>query len=168
MALECGFHDVRRHDRPGAEAREIGEPPRVPVVLGFTEILRGLNRQQIVNEEDGFDIRTLLQPGEIARDPERKLTDVEITRALRQSGGRRAAEGKAVPADPSQNSGRAMGTSPRNPAYRGGWRGLTPDPSGNPAIAFILFRLVFFAPMNGNPIHHITRRRGRNRARPER
>src|SRR3984893_2323238 len=168
MVLECGFHDLRRHDRPGAETRQIDQPAQMTFVLGFTEILRGLNRQQIVNEEDGFDIRTLLQPGEIARDPERKLTDVEITRALRQSGGRRAAEGKAVPADPSQNSGRAMGTSPRNPVYRGGWRGLTPDPSGNPAIAFVLLRLVVFAPMNGNSIHHITRGRGRDRAWPER
>src|ERR1700731_3169334 len=130
MALECGFHDVRRHDRPGAEAREIGEPPRVPVVLGFTEILRGLDRQQIVNEEDGFDIRALLQPGEIAPDPERELTDIEIARPLRQSSGRRSAEGKAVLADPSQNACRAMGTPPLDPANRRGWRGLTPDPSG--------------------------------------
>ena len=121
-----------------------------------------------MNEEDGFGIGALLQPGEIARDPERELTDVEIARPLRQGGGRRAAEGKAVLADPSQNSGRAMGTSPLNPVHRGGWRGLTPDPSGNPAIAVILFRLVVFAPMNGNPLHDVARRRGRDRARPER
>ena len=168
MALERGFHDLRRHDCPGAETRQIDQPAQMPFVLGFPEILRGLDWQQIVNEEDRFDIRARLQPREIARDPERELTDVEIARPLRQRGGGRAAEGKAVLADPSQNSGRAMGSSPRNPVNRGGWRGLTPDPSGNPAIAFIVFRLVFFAPMNGNPIHDVARRRGRDRARPER
>src|ERR1700730_13302977 len=157
MALERGFHDLRRHDRPSGETSQIDQSAHMPFVLGFTEILRGLDRQQIVNEEDGFDIRALLQPGEIARDPERELTDVEIARPLWQSGGRRAAEGKAVLADPSQNFGRAMGTSPLNPMNRGGWRGLTPDPSGNPAIAFIVFRLVFLAPMNGNPLHDLAR-----------
>src|SRR6202023_3941000 len=96
------------------ETRQIYQSAHMPFVLGFTEILGGLDRQQIVNEEDGFDIRALIQPGEIARDPERELTDVEIARPLRQSGDRRATEGQPVPSDPSQNSGRAMGTSPRN------------------------------------------------------
>src|ERR1700730_7667922 len=135
MALERGFHDLRRHDRPSAETRQIDQPAHMPFVLSFTEILGGLDRQQIVNEEDGFDIRALPQPGKIARDPQRELTDVEIARPLRQSGDRRAAEGKAVRADPSQNSGRAMGTSPRNPVNSGGSPGLTLYPSGNPAIA---------------------------------
>src|SRR5580704_10341395 len=155
MALERGFHDLRRHDRPSAETRQIDQSAHMPFVLGFTEILGGLDRQQIVNEEDGFDIRALPQPGKIACDPERELTDVEIARPLRQSGGSRAAEGKSVRAEPSQNSGRAMGTSPRDPVNRWGWRGLTPDPSGNPAIAFIVFRLVFFAPMNENPLRDV-------------
>src|SRR3984893_19576082 len=108
MALEPGFHDLRRHDCPSAETRQIDQSAHMPLVLGFTKILRGLDRPQIVNEEDGFDIRALLQPGEIARDPERELTDIEIARPLRQSSGRRAAEGKCVPAEPTQNSSDAM------------------------------------------------------------
>ncbi len=56
----------------------------MPRSLGRRKELRKLDRQQVVQEEYGFDIGALPQPIEIPVDPDRELTGVEIDGVSRE------------------------------------------------------------------------------------
>ena len=69
---------------------------------------RHLDRQDIVDEEDGAHVAPVLKPAELAGRPKGELADVEITCPLRRRGPRRLADRHPIGADRVQR--------PRHPA----------------------------------------------------
>lgn len=99
VLLERVTRVVARHDDGGGAARENLHPAFMALRLGRRKELGIPNRQQIVDEEDRFDVGPPVEPAEVSVHPQRELVCVDVDRSFGNGAHEAASRDKACSTD---------------------------------------------------------------------